>query len=249
MIKRLIRGKNRIIYSSEAEFSKYEDSKIHKDWRTAPEGSWVRTDNGKIVEIIDRKSMVRRGKSYDFVRTAYGQFLCADYVKINGEPKNNIYTFSGKSWYECVKDRKNPTKKEFLFAKYYSGGTGAIESYMKAYGKGTIDNAKEKSNLLLKQKRIISLINDEMQKALDETDISPTYLLDKMKNIIDDGEANNRDKIQSIKILMQVSGMLNSDKRTESVTVFQGFSQEQLSALKQEKPKAIAHTERITEAS
>ena len=48
---------------------------------------------------------------------------------------------------------------------------------------------------------------------------------------------------------MQVSGMLNSDKRTESVTVFQGFSQEQLSALKQEKPKAIAHTERITEAS
>ena len=88
-----------------------------------------------------------------------------------------------------------------------------------------------------------------MQKALDETDISPTYLLDKMKNIIDDGEANNRDKIQSIKILMQVSGMLNSDKRTESVTVFQGFSQEQLSALKQEKPKAIAHTERITEAS
>ena len=249
MIKRLIKGNEEIIYSSEAEFKKYEDEEIHENWRKAPKGAWIKTDNGKVVRILARNSMVRRDKVYDFIRTPYGQFICEDHVTIKGEPKTNIYTFSGKSWYESINDRENPTKKEFLFAKYYANGTGAVDSYIKAYGSGSVKNAKEKSNLLLKQKRIQSLINDEMQKALDETEISPTYLLERMKGIVDDMEANNRDKIQSIKILMQVSGMLTPEKKTESLTVFQGFSQEQLQALKQDRPKELAHAERTIEST
>ena len=249
MIKRTIKGNQEIIYSSESEFRKYEDEEIYKNWRKAPKGSWIKTDNGKVVRVLARNSMSRRNKSYDFIRTAYGQFVCEDHVTIKGEPRTNIYTFSGKSWYESINERENPTKKEFLFAKYYANGTGAVDSYMKAYGDGSIDNAKEKSNLLLKQKRIQTLINDEMQKALEETDISPTYLLEQMKGIVDDMEANNRDKIQSIKILMQVSGMLSPEKKTESLTVFQGFSQEQLQALKQDRPKELAHAERTVETT
>ena len=249
MIKRTINNKEHVIYTSDVEFKKYEKGKIHKNWRKAPEGAWVRTDNGKVVMVIARKSMVKRDKVYDFIRTAYGQFICEDHVFIKGEPKTNIYTFSGKSWYETVNERENPTKKEFLFAKYYANGTGAVDSYIKAYDTGSVKNAKEKSNLLLKQKRIQNLINDEMQKALDETEISPTYLLERMKGIVDDMEANNRDKIQSIKILMQVSGMLTPEKKTESLTVFQGFSQEQLQALKQDRPKELAHAERTIETT
>tara|TARA_R110002020_G_scaffold55834_3_gene154863 strand:+ start:6958 stop:7707 length:750 start_codon:yes stop_codon:yes gene_type:complete len=249
MIKRLIKGNEEIIYSSEAEFKKYEDEEIHENWRKAPKGAWIKTDNGKVVRVLARNSMVKRDKVYDFIRTPYGQFICEDHVTINGEPKTNIYTFSGKSWYESINDRENPTKKEFLFAKYYANGAGAVDAYIKAYDTGSVKNAKEKSNLLLKQKRIQNLINDEMQKALDETEISPTYLLERMKGIVDDMEANNRDKIQSIKILMQVSGMLTPEKKTESLTVFQGFSQEQLQALKQDRPKELAHAERTIETT
>lgn len=245
---RTIKGIERIIYSSEAEFRKdHPDVSLEKNWRKAPEDAWVLTDNKKVVQVIARKDILRRNKKYEFIRTAYGQFLCEDYVRIDGEPKNNIYTFGGKSWYEYVNDRKEPTKREFMFAKYYTTESNAVEAYMKAYGTGTTKNAKEKSSLLLKQRRVIDLINTEFQKALDENEASPTYLVREMKGIIDDASSNNRDKIQSIKVLMQVSGMLSTEKKTESVTVFQGFSQEQLDAIKQQKPKAIAHAERAIE--
>ena len=45
-----------------------------------------------------------------------------------------------------------------------------------------------------------------------------------MRSIVDSGDSQDRDKIQAIKTLMQISGMMDTEKRTESVAVFQGFT-------------------------
>jgi len=52
-----------------------------------------------------------------------------------------------------------------------------------------------------------------------------------MKKIVDAKKSQDKDKIQAIKALMQISGMMDTEKRTESLTLFQGFTKEQLDAI------------------
>ena len=43
---------------------------------------------------------------------------------------------------------------------------------------------------------------------------------------------------------MKISGMFPSDKKTESLTVFQGFTPEQLKELEPTQTKVLAHAEK-----
>jgi hypothetical protein len=45
-------------------------------------------------------------------------------------------------------------------------------------------------------------------------------------------------------MMMKIAGMFPNDKKTESLTVFQGFSREQLQQLDNASIKAIGHAEK-----
>jgi hypothetical protein len=68
-----------------------------------------------------------------------------------------------------------------------------------------------------------------------------------MKSVIDNRSAQDKDKIQAIKTLMQISGMMETDKRTESVTLFQGFTKEQLDAIQGGNSKKLIEASREVE--
>ena len=53
--------------------------------------------------------------------------------------------------------------------------------------------------ILLKAKRVQKLIRDEIDKVLVDADITPLYLLEQMRSIVDSGDSQDRDKIQAIK--------------------------------------------------
>ena len=56
-----------------------------------------------------------------------------------------------------------------------------------------------------------------------------------------------KDKIKAIKTLMQISGMMEVDKRTESVTLFQGFTKDQLNAIQGGNSKKLIEASREVE--
>ena len=91
------------------------------------------------------------------------------------------------------------------------------------------------------------MIREEVDKVLHEAEITPLYLLEKMKSVIDNRGAQDKDKIQAIKTLMQISGMMETDKRTESVTLFQGFTKEQLDAIQGGNSKKLIEASREVE--
>ena len=99
----------------------------------------------------------------------------------------------------------------------------------------------------MKAERIQKLIREEIDKVLTEADITPLYLLEGMRSIVDNSQSQDKDKIQAIKTLMQISGMMDTDKRTESVAVFQGFTKEQLDAIGSGGVKQIAEANREVE--
>ena len=118
---------------------------------------------------------------------------------------------------------------------------------MKAFPSKNENYAANQANLLLKTDRIKSLVREEINKYLDEAEITPRYLLEEMRDIIDKQESNDRDKITAITTLMKISGMMDTEKKSESVTLFQGFTKEQLNAIQKPEVKKLAEVKRDTE--
>ena len=230
MKSRIIKGKEHIVYDNINELGQVMSNKdVQDDWRVAPLNSWVLTDDGQVCQILERGTI----NNQRYVRTAIGMFKCAPFIKMEGELRENIYNFSGINSNKKARERVEPTKQEYLFARYLAKGEGVIESFKKAFPKATSDNyIKEKSNLLLRTERIKTLIDKEIEKILEQTDITPKYLLEKTKEIIDKEDARDSDKLSSLKILMEIAGLLGKkEQKTESIALFQGFSPEQLKVL------------------
>ena len=67
------RGKTFDVYTEEE--AKQENITPIDDWRTAQVGDWIKTQDGKVIQVIGRReenpSNVK--KSYIFIRTGYGE--------------------------------------------------------------------------------------------------------------------------------------------------------------------------------
>lgn len=243
MKQRTIKGKEHFVYDNINELRQAMPLQdVLTEWRNAPIGSWTLTDDGQVCEVLERGTI----NNERYVRTAIGMFNCAPTVKMEGELRESIYKFSGKNSNTVFKEREKPTKKEFLFAKYIAKGDGVIDSFKRAYPQAKSEQyIKEQSSMLLKTERMQTLIDKEIQKILDKTEITPEYLLLKTKEIVDNIEARDSDKISSLKMLMEISGLLGKkEQKTESIALFKGFSPEQLAALEGKDVKKIASQER-----
>lgn len=243
MKKRTIKGQEHIVYDNINELRQAMPLQdVLEDWRNAPVSSWTLTDDGQVCEVLERGTI----NNQRYVRTAIGMFNCAPTIKMEGELRESIYKFSGKNSNTVFKEREKPTKKEFLFAKYVAKGDGIIEAFKRAYPQSKSEQyIKEQSSMLLKTERIKTLIDKEIQKILEKTEITPEYLLLKTKEIVDNIEARDSDKISSLKMLMEISGLLGKkEQKTESIALFKGFSPEQLAALEGKDVKQIASQER-----
>ena len=79
---------------------------------------------------------------------------------------------------------------------------------------------------------------------MNEADITPLYILEKMKDIIESTTSRDSDKVSLLKELVSIAGMKDTDTKSESVTVFQGFSPEQLDAIGSGGNKKLASAKR-----
>ena len=205
------------------------------------------TDDKQVCKILKKSSFKSRSgkKPVEYVRTLIGMATISKNSRLEGEPVLNIYSFSNNEYSDKQREnRDKPTKNEIMFAKYVATGFEVDEAYIKAFRTKDVGYAKNISTRLIKTERIQKLITEEMKSALEKAGVDPEYLLINSKKIIDKKKARDSDKLRAIETLMKVAGMFPAnDKKTESLTVFQGFSSEQLEQLKSSDSKAIAHAE------
>lgn len=253
MITRKIKNKKYPIYENVEEFKKdYPDEKLYTNWREGTKGSWVKTDDEQVCPVLHRgelKNGTVEGVYNYYIRTPLGSFVCRDNVNMEGEPKKNIYSLGAgdKTPYEIKRDRKKPTKREFLFAKYVAKGDDMVDAFLSAYPTNNRDYAENQAKILMNTERVRGLIREEIDKVLNEAEITPLYILEKMKDIIESPDGKDSDKVSILKELVTISGMKDTEKKSESVTVFQGFSEEQLSAIGGGKSKKLAEAKREIE--
>ena len=88
------------------------------------------------------------------------------------------------------------------------------------------------------------MVTEEIEAILSDIGASKHYLLEQTKNVIDNIDGKDGDKLRAIELLMKIANMFPNEKKTESLTVFQGFSEEQLKRLNGGKAQVLAHAEK-----
>ena len=93
-----------------------------------------------------------------------------------------------------------------------------------------------------------SMIKDEIKKCLEAEGVTPEWIIGRYKTIADVADRDT-DRLRSLESLSKIAGMFDTaEKKTEQLTVFAGFTPEQLEEVKNGKTQLLAHKERESES-
>ena len=249
-----IKSTKHYIYDNLDEFRlTHKDIPVRHNWRHGDENEWVFTDDGFVCRILRKLDISdKHGKPVICIRTLCGTFMAKDRKKeMLGEDgiAENIYTFSGNfKSAEQYRNRKR-NSRELLFARYVASGMGAIQSYKLAFPDSRASNyIKKRTDSLLKTETIQKMVKQEILALLEKNDATPEYIIERYKTIADLAERDT-DKLRALGDLAKMAGLFNTEeKKSEQVTIWAGFSPEQLQEVKKHgKPEIVAHAETAKE--
>ena len=249
-----IKNTKHYLYDDKAEFMVSHPSvPVRHNWRHGEQGEWVFTDDGFVCQILKKSKMEEsNGKTVTYVRTVCGTYIAERMNKeMLGDDgiAENIYTFSGKNIGQEDFNKRGRTTRELLFARYVAGGVDILEAYKKAYPDATDETyIKQRTEKLLKTETISKMIDTEILALLEKQGQNPEKIIERYTKIADFAEKDS-DKLGAIRDLAKMAGLFDRDtKKSEQVTVWAGFSPEQLEGVnKNGKPELIAHAEKDEE--
>ena len=238
-----IKGKNHYLYSTIEKYKReHPGCDIKKEWRFGNTGDWVLTDDDCVVQVLKAGKIKRpNGKEEKYIRTVCGSFLVKGKKEMCGLIAENIYTFSGTNEYKRFLNKSDVTSKEVLFAQYVAKGVSPVDSYLKTYGTENEKYAKQQAGRLLKTERMQKMIREEVQLVLNEESVSLNYIVRRFKEVADDGKRDG-DVLRSLESLAKIAGLYEQQQSShQELTVWGGFSPEQLAGVKNE--QVLLHAE------
>jgi len=249
---KVIKGKEHVLYDSLKEcMALAPDIVPTGDWRRGKQGDWVYTDDLHVCQVLRvfYITVPSTGTKKKCIRTVCGSFVVGqENVKILGEEgiAENIYTFSGN--YDSIKKirSKHTPSKKMLFAQYVAAGMDMSQAYSIIYPRAKDERyIKTAANKLLQQKKVMEMVKQEIKDILNSEGVTPEYIIQRYKDIADISEKDS-DKLRSLDALAKMSGLFDTEKKQEQLTVWTGFTPEQLEAIKDgdNQQKVLAHAER-----
>ena len=248
---KVIKGQENYLYDSLKECMALAPEIVPTgDWKRGKEGDWVYTDDLYVCQIlrIFYITVPSTGKKKKCIRTVCGSFVVGqEGVKMLGEHgvAKNIYTFSGN--YDSINEirSKKTSSKKMLFAQYVAAGMDTSQAYSIVYPKAKDKQyIKTAANKLLQQKKVMEMVKEEIKDILNSEGVTPEYIIQRYKDIADISEKDS-DKLRSLDALAKMSGLFDTEKKQEQLTVWTGFTPEQMEAIKDgnNKQEVLAHAE------
>ena len=216
-----------------------KDFNYLQDWRKGDVGDWVLADDGCILQVLRKGTMVakrRKLKVEHTIGTCTGTFVNRISVKMDTEKRKDIWNLSGKIWNESTANRKQITSNETLFARALTRGVSPEDAYLKVYRTNNRNYAKIQAGILVKSERIRKAMKEELKPVLKALGIAPEMVLAGIRDVALDEEAKDSDKLKALFELGEILELKETHKTTEvSGALFQGFQPQQLE--KVERPK------------
>lgn len=245
-----VKGVKHFLYDSVTEFRVHHpDEPLIQDWRSGKTNDWVLTDDDNVVQILKMYDIKIQGSKRitQCIRCVLGTYRIDNMnAKLLGSEgiAQNIYTFSRtyKAYNEYRKAGLKP--KEFVFARYVAEGMEITQAYKKVFKKSkSSEHIANSAKQLMKKDEVKKMVKEEIKKVLQDEGITPDWILSRYKDIAELAD-KDADKLRSLESLSKIAGLFNTDTKQEQLTVWAGFSEEQMEALKSgEKAELIAHKE------
>ena len=220
-----------------------KELKYLKDWRDGSIGDWVLTDDGCIIQVLRKGTMLKpKGKvrEISYIGTCTGTFIVSDNNKMDASKRVNIYSLGGHvERNQRLEDRQNLSSREEIFVQYLASGIDPRLAYLKAFPTKDPHYAGIRAGQLVKTTRIKTAMKEELKPYMEELGIDESYILRAIKGVIDSTEKDDT----RLKALFKLADIMDmEDKNKTQVTqltgaVFQGFSDEVIEAA--ERPKEI----------
>ena len=236
-----VNGINHTVFDSVEEVP--SDIVYLEDWRDGHISDWVKTDDGCVIQILRRGSMMKpKGKvrKVDYLGTCTGTFLVSKKANMDASKRVNIYSISGNVDRNAqIEDKDNLSSKEELFVQYLAAGIDARTAYLKAFPTNDPHYAQMRAGQLIKTTRIKTAMKEELKPVLEELGINETSILRNINLIAETAQKEDT----RLKALFKLSDIMDlEDKNKTQVTqltgaVFQGFSKDKLKEA--ERPKEI----------
>ena len=220
-----------------------KELKYLKDWRDGSIGDWVLTDDGCILQVLRKGTMLKpKGKvrEISYIGTCTGTFIVSDNNKMDASKRVNIYSLGGHvERNQRLEDRQNLSSREEIFVQYLASGIDPRLAYLKAFPTKDPHYAGIRAGQLVKTTRIKTAMKEELKPYMEELGIDESYILRAIKGVIDSTEKDDT----RLKALFKLADIMDmEDKNKTQVTqltgaVFQGFSDDVIEAA--ERPKEI----------
>ena len=224
------------VYEDESELP--PGINVLSDWRDGKVGEWIKTDDHCFIQVLRRGTMLRakgKKKIREYIGTCTGTFPIGPNVYMDTSRRANIYSFSGeKAPDDILLDRTKLSTHEHLFVTFSVAGLSPGEAYLKAFPTNNSRYAMEKGAKLIKTKRVMQAMKEELKPVLDKLGISNESVL---KDIADASKNSEKEDVR-LRALFKLSDILDlEDKNKTSITeitggVFKGFSQDLLEEVK-----------------
>ena len=212
-----------------------------KHWRLGNKGDWVLSDVEMVVEILGKGTIdSKSGKQQEYIRTVCGSYMTAGKKKMYGHIAESIYTFSGIDGHKNFLERKDLNPREIMFARYVALGEDSVDSYLKSFKTEDRKYASSRSGQLLRTERVQKMVKEELKQILEEEGVSANWIVEKFKQVADLADRDT-DVLRSLESLAKMSGMFDTGAEKQQLTVWGGFSPEQLDSVKDE--QLVAHGE------
>ena len=220
-----------------------KELKYLKDWRDGSIGDWVLTDDGCILQVLRKGTMLKpKGKvrEISYIGTCTGTFIVSDNNKMDASKRVNIYSLGGHvERNQRLEDRQNLSSREEIFVHYLASWIFPRLVYLKAFPTKDPHYAGIRAGQLVKTTRIKTAMKEELKPYMEELGIDESYILRAIKGVIDSTEKDDT----RLKALFKLADIMDmEDKNKTQVTqltgaVFQGFSDDVIEAA--ERPKEI----------
>lgn len=232
MKEKTIKNVTHRVYDSIKEFSDNEESDaVIEDWREAEYEDWMLTDDGQVCQVLYKGEMQpsRAKNKIPYIRTLLGTYLQTDAVEIRGDIPKDIYSFSNnKTAEEIIRNRKEPTRWEKVFAFHVARGMEQSEAYLKAFPTENEGYATLMATKLMRTDRVQGAIREEIELLLDNAGVSKTQLIQSANRIAQESD-KDATQLRAIEYLLGLFGISpKQEKQSEAITLFQGFTKEQI---------------------
>ena len=234
-----IKGNRHYLYDNLEEFlALVPNNSVTHNWRDGKEGEWIVTDDSCVCQILKKSKIGNK----TCIRTLCGTYDVNGSFQMLGDKGivDNIYSFSGK----YSSDTDKISGKQQLFAQYVAKGDNAIEAYKKSHPDAKSESyIKRRTSSLLKTESVQKMIKKEIQECLASEGVTPEWIIGQYKTVVDVSDKNS-DCLRALESLTKIAGLFDTqDTKSEQLTVWAGFSPEQLEALNGTK-KLVAHAEK-----